>query len=464
MIFPAATVMLGGCVLAPREAGREADRADAAGRALQYDRAFEQRTLPDLPPEPAWQDVLHRAFLANGELEAAYHEWVMANARVPQEGAWPNSPLMLEFEYMFSAERMKSWDRTTVVASPDPMQGLSFPTKTYQSAKVAMRDAQATGERFAAAKFDLQRRVLNAWVGYALQAEKVRIQRENVALLRLLADTARGRVQAGASQQDLLRADIELRLGEDELRNLEADVPSQRAALNAMLGRDPQAPLPEPARLPDARPVPDDAALLAVGVAGSPELAALAREVSGREDALERARQEYIPDINPFAGFTGSISQVIGAGVTFPTVIPRIRGMIREARADLRRVQAMARQTRLDRAADYVAALYALRNSERQAALLEDQVLPAAERVLDSTRQAYTAGTGMYLDLIESQRTLLDVRLALAEARASREQNLVDLEALAGVDVETLAVAAAARPSTRGSTRPATAAGAEVTR
>jgi cobalt-zinc-cadmium efflux system outer membrane protein len=406
--------------------------------------------------------VLHRAFLANGELEAAYHEWAMANARVPQRGAWPNSPLMVEFEYMFSAERMKSWDRATVTASPDPMENLSFPTKTYQSAKVAMKDAQAAGERFAAAKFDLQRRVLSAWVEYALQAEKVRVQRENVALLRLLAETARGRVQAGASQQDLLRADIELRLGEDELRNLEAELPSQRAMLNAMLGRDLQASLAQPARLPETRAVPDDASLLAVGVANSPELAALAREVSGREDALERARREYIPDVNPFAGFTGSISQVIGAGVSLPTVIPRIQGMISEARADLRRVQAMARQTRLDRAAEYVAALYALRNSERQAALLEGQVLPAAQRVLDSARQAYTAGTGTYLDLIESQRTLLDVRLALAEARASREQNLIDLEAIAGVDVETLATTApTTRPTTTTTT---TTAATEATR
>ena len=44
----------------------------------------------------------------------------------------------------------------------------------------------------------------------------------------------------------------------------------------------------------------------------------------------------------------------------------------------------------------------------------------------------------MYLDLIEAQRTLLDVRLTIAESKAAREKSLADLEALAGVDVETL--------------------------
>ena len=43
-----------------------------------YSRPFEDRTLPDLPANPAWQDVLRRAFLANGDLEAAYFDWKAA--------------------------------------------------------------------------------------------------------------------------------------------------------------------------------------------------------------------------------------------------------------------------------------------------------------------------------------------------------------------------------------------------
>jgi outer membrane protein TolC len=196
----------------------------------------------------------------------------------------------------------------------------------------------------------------------------------------------------------------------------------------------------------------DDAALLAAGVGASPELKALAFEQTGRRDALERARMEYLPDINPFAAITGDVSQVIGADVMLPTVIPRIKGMVKEARADLRRVDAMARQTRLDRAAEYVAAVYALRNTERQAALFEKQVLPSAQRVLENVRQSYSAGTGGYLDLIEAQRTLLDVRLTIAEAKAAREKHLADLEALAGVDIETIETSTT-QPTTQPATR-----------
>src|SRR5687768_3363479 len=72
-----AMLLVGGCVLAPKkEATEEKRRVEAAGEP--YRSAPGRRALPDLPDEPSWQEVLHRAFLASGELEAAYFEWAAA--------------------------------------------------------------------------------------------------------------------------------------------------------------------------------------------------------------------------------------------------------------------------------------------------------------------------------------------------------------------------------------------------
>ena len=427
-------LLLSGCVLAPRGMKEEQGRVDAAGGA--YAEPFEKRALPELPGRPGWREVLHRAFWANGDLEVAYHDWAMAMSRVQQVATWPNAPLQLRFEYMFSSESMKSWDRTTIGGD---LEGTEFPTKVARAGKVALSDAQAAGHRFSAAKFDLQRKVLNAWIDYALMAEKLRIQRDNVQLLRLLADIAEKRVRAGAQQQDFLKSQIELQLAEDELQSMESQLPRMRAMLNAMLARPADAPLRAPDAIPDARAIPgEDARILAVGVASSPELAALARQVDGRQDALERARMEFIPDISPMAALTGSMSQMLGAMVMVPTAIPRINGMIKEARSDLRRMEAMMRQTAFDRAGSFVAALYTVRNAERQVTLFTTRVLPSAEMVLANSRQSYTTGSVGFIELIDSQRTLLDVRLMIVEARAAREKALADLESLAGVDIETL--------------------------
>ena len=436
-------LLLSGCVLAPKEAKDEQARVDAAGQ--QYEQPFEKRELPELPAQPDWRDVLHRAFWANGDLEAAYFDWAAAMSRIQQQATWPNAPLRLSFEYMFSDEKMKSWDRTTIGGD---LEGTDFPTKTAKMGKMALADARMAGERFRAAKFDVQRKVLKAWVDYALMAEKVRIQRQNLQLLRLLEETAANRVQAGAAQQDLLKAQIERQLAENELQTMENQLPQMRAMLNAMLGRPAEAALAWPEAIPTARTIPaDNSRLLAAGVEKNPDLAAFAHELAGRRDALELARMRFIPDISPMAAITGNVSQALGAMFMVPTNVPAINGAIKEARANLHKTEAMARQTMLERGASFVAALYLIRDAERQVALFGGRVLPSAELVLDNSRQAYAAGSVGFVELIDSQRTLLDVKVMIAEARAAREKALADLEALAGVDVETLNQPAATQPA-----------------
>ena len=441
---------LSGCVLRP--AGTDEERAKLDRVGTSFERPYEQRELPELPADPAWRDVLHRAFLANGDLEVAYFNWKAAVHRIDMAAAYPNTNLSLGFEYMFSSESMKSWDRTTVTAQPDPMANLAFPTKVKQAGRIALAEAQAAGERFRSAKFELQRQVLTAWTDYAAMAEQVRVARENLALLKLLAETADNRVRAGAPQQDLLKAQIELQMAENELGTMESRLPQMRAMLNAMLGRASDAPLPPPATLPAPRPLfGTDAELIEAAVDQNPELAALSRDVQGRRDALELARMRYIPDINPVAGFTGSIEQFVGAMVSIPTALPMIRAQTQEARADLRRMQAMQRQSKLERGAAFVSALYAMRNGERQITVFRDRILPAAELALDNSRQSYAAGSVSFVELIDSQRTLLEVRLMIAEAVAARERSLAELEALAGIDVETLESRSSTTvPATRG--------------
>lgn len=433
----AVAMLLSGCVLAPKGTSDEQARLRAAGGP--FENPVEKRVLPILPAHPTWQEVLHRAFLANGDLEAAYFEWKAALAQIPQAAGYPNTNLAPQFSYMFSPGRMKSFDRTTVNLGFDPMQNLSFPTKVMQAGKIALENARAAGAKFEGKKFDLQQKVLTSYVDLALSREKLRIQRDTVSLLKLVSDTASDRVRAGGNQQDLLKAQTSYRLAENALENLKTEERSMRAMLNVMLALDPQAPLDLPPGLPAPRSLTaDDATLIAIAVDRNPGLAQLARETAGRREALELARMQFIPDINPFGAFTGSMSQSLGAMLIIPTTIPQIRGRIDESRAMLRASEAMLRQGRLDRAGSFVAALYVLRNSERQAVLFETTVLPSAQAAMDSTRQAYSTGTGTFIDLIDSQRTLLDVKLLIVEAHAEREKRLADLEALAGVDIETL--------------------------
>jgi outer membrane protein TolC len=232
---------------------------------------------------------------------------------------------------------------------------------------------------------------------------------------------------------------IEAQMAGNELAALQAKANSMRGMLNGMLGREATASLILPAHLPTPRVVlSDDAHLISAGVAQNPELAALAHQVAGRADAIELARLQYLPDFAPSASLTGSVSQSLGTMVMLPTRLPAIRAAIAEGQAMARASEAMLRQTRQDRAASFVANLYAMRNAERQVQWYRERVVPATQQLVNSSRSAYAAGMIGFADLIDSERMLLTVQRMLAESQIEREQRLADLEMLAGVDTEML--------------------------
>ncbi len=431
------TVSVGGCVLRPHQTADE--RAKLAAASQPFETPLTARQLPELPPEPQWRDVLSRAFLANGDLEASYFEWKAALARIDQAAVWPNSNVALTFSYMFSSENIKSWNRTTIGVGFDPSMNLSLPVKARAGGRVALDAAQEASEGFRAVKFDLQRKVLTAYLDLALTEELIRIQQDNRTLLKLVTDSAADRAEAGGPMQDVFKAMIESQMADNDLASLEAKASSMRSMLNGMLARDANATLTLPAGLPPPRPVAaDDSRLIAAGVAQNPELGALARQVAGRRDAIEVARLAYVPDFSPSASITGDISQTLGIMLMLPTRAPAVHAAIDEAQAMEHSSEAMLRQTRYDRAGSFVATLYSMRNAERQTQLYQRYIVPAAQQLVGSSRSAYAAGTVGFADLIDSERMLLSVRRMVAEAQIEREQRLAELEALAGVDIETL--------------------------
>lgn len=432
-----ASLGLSGCVLAPQ--GTLDERAKLDEVSPSYEEPLEARRLPGLPGQTSWRDVLRRAFLANGELESAYFEWKAAFARIDQAATWPNSNVALNFSYMFSPGNMKAWDRTTIGAGFDPSVNLSLPIKVEKAGEVALEGARQAGERLRAVKFEVQRKVLSTYLDLALTEEKIRIERDNLRLLKLLSDSAASRGQAGGPLQDSIKAQIESERAQNELANLDAEASSMRSMLNGMLARDAKAPLRLPQSLPPPRRIgASDARLIEVAVEQNPELAGLARQVAGRKNALELARLAYLPDFIPSASVTGNVSQVISTMVMLPTKLPAIRAAVVEAEAMMRSSEAMLRQTKQDRGASFVANLYFLRNSERQVAVYLQRIVPAAEQLVTISRNDYAVGTAAFADLIDSQRTLVAVRRTVAQVRIEREKRLVEIEALAGMDIETL--------------------------
>lgn len=417
-LFPA------GCVFSPAGEDEERERAGNAWPG-EADRP--------LDADASLDEILHFAYLSNAGLKERWWVWKAALEQIPQDASQPG--LALTYAQMFE-KRETSWSQSTFGVANDPMASFVWPGKLKTAGRRALENAKAAGYRFEAARLNLRARVVMAWFDYALLAESIGTREADVALLAQIVEATDARVRAGAApQQDLLKARTQRDLAGNRLESDRAKVAGRRAALNAILNREPAAALKLPEKFPPARPFQGtDPEILERLASRNPELEGLAREVRARKEAVTLMRQEYLPDFGlGVSGDAGGMARSIMGMLTAPFVrYPAIEASIAQSKAELEMTRAARRQMEHDLKAKAVLLLYDLRNTDRQSVLYEASILPQAEMAVEAARAAYAAGRIPAVELLDSRRMRLEVRLMQAEFRAEREKLLAELEALTG--------------------------------
>jgi outer membrane protein TolC len=427
-----ALLALAACTLEPAGTDEQFARLRDAGADAAWAQPPARRELPELPPQPKREDVVARALLANGELEAAWHDWRAALEGVLVASGWPNTDLSVGLTSFVAHGSL--WDTSAVSLGFDPMQMLLLPQKVRQAGEVAFEEALATGRRFEAQRLALRAEVLSAWAEWSVLGERLAAQEQDLALLESLERQARAAVGTGAAQAGLLDSQTKLAEARNALATLRADVEGRRAALNALLLRAPDAPLALPTTLPEPRTRPSDADILRAGVAANPELAALAHDAAARGEAEELAGLRWFPNVAPSAQAGGGMDESVSLGFTLPTSVPSVLAALRQAQAQADAANARLRQGEADTRAALASELAALHAEEQVLATLDESLAPAARALADNQRQAYVNGAGGLSELVEAQRALLELRVTRAEAAAARETRLASIERLVGVD------------------------------
>jgi cobalt-zinc-cadmium efflux system outer membrane protein len=427
-----AILLLAGCTAHPPGEAAERQAASEAGRP--FEKRAEDRDVPPLRENPSPDDLVNHALLVNPELEQRYWEWRSAIEQIPQDGTQPTNLVLFAGVPIMSGST--SFKRTTVTAANDPMADILWPDKPTTAARRALENAKAAGLRFQKARYELRAKVLNAYYDYALTAALIRLEQQNTQLLETIATTTDARNRAGAaSQQDLLKARNEVDLSKNEIANMQSQLPAQRAAINALLDREPAAPLPVPTALPATRPSTYTSdQLLELAAKQNPELAALAHEIRGKQEGLNLARLQYLPDFSLSAGTDlGGVTQNLMAMVTVPVLRHEaIDAAVRQADANLRAAEAVRRGTGNDLLARVVANVATLHDADRQLNLFERTVLPRARQSVALTRSSYESGRASLLDLLDAQRSLIAIARLVVRLRTTREARATDLEAAMG--------------------------------
>lgn len=367
------------------------------------------------------------------ELSAAQEEILAREAELGQAALRPNPTLDLELENFAGSGEFSGADgieTTLLLTQPIELGGKR--ERRRQSAEIALERSRAEQE---IARSDLTARTADRFLAVLAAQKRLLLTQSQVDLARRSLAAVEDRVAAGqAPATEIHRARLAVIELELEISREEGELAAARLELAGLLGVDVDAcvvagelsPLPAPPLLED----------LAAELTESPgqRQKQLLIEERRRELALEQALGT--PDLNLSLGgryFNEDNDGALIAGFSLPLpLFDRNQGKIAAAGHRRNQAQAEAESSLQAARAALARAWQQLENARKRAAILDDQLLPTAEAAFAAAEYGYRAGKFPLFDVLDAQRTLIDLRQRRLAALIDDRQARIEIERLLG--------------------------------
>jgi outer membrane protein, heavy metal efflux system len=387
------------------------------------------------------EEIEQMALLGNPDIRVAGRRLAVVEAHVPAAGALDDP--MLGYRG-WGVPLRRPWDYNG--AQNMFMVSQAFPGfgKRGLRTDIARSDVAETKAALDNMRLDVRVRVRKAFYDLLRTQDELRIHDEHVAIARQAVEAARIKYTVGkVPQQDILKAQVELTRLAEHMIHFEQDAEVARARLNTLLGHDSAATINVRGDYGIPLHLPGTEALEKLALASRPDLAQAqaALEKSHQQQAL--ADKSYKPDLTVSAGYmlmpSGSNTRnnyMVEGSINLPWLNRHKHDAeISEARAVVSEQDAELAALRNAAFGQIQEALALVRSAKRLAGLYKDLLHPQAEATLRSTIIAYENDRTDFLNLLDSQMTVVDIDLAYFQAIADFETKFADLEFAVGAPI-----------------------------
>lgn len=374
------------------------------------------------------------AVVYNPRLQALLWEAEGARGRLRQAKIWPNPELEFEMENIGgngSLSGTGSAENTLSLAQHLPLGGDISRHTELTALRVELADW-----RYHAARLEVVLDVTQWFVQTLASERKLELATEALELAASIERIAKARVEAGdASPLELSRvlvpvvtAEVQVagatRLRDANLQQLALSWGGRGSSIRSLSGSlDAMAPLPAPDRLVST-------------INRHPEVAVWTTGISARVAERRLLEARAMPDLTVRLGVrkdNRSDEKSWVAGISFPLpLFDRAEGNIAAARAGETAATHRKRAEELRIESLIHAAYVALATARDEAVVLRDRALPAATQAYQATEIAFQEGKVPFIDVLDAQRTLFDLRERHLNALTSYHVSLAEMEALIG--------------------------------
>ena len=271
------------------------------------------------------------------------------------------------------------------------------------------------------------------------------VNKENRDIASRLIDDAMVIYTIGkGSQDDILKAQIELQKLNDELLMLLSEKETLISLINALMDRSQLHQIGEPEDIAFPQIVFDYKKLESIALRERSELEGLKARITQEETIAQLARRDYYPDFNltlMLQNLPGSDNTAWGIDFSFNMPIWVNQKQRREkeeaearAMANMHELVSLRAKIR-GRIRELLAKI---NEAEERASLYRTGIIPKTAETLTSNEANYLVGQKDFLTVLDTRRQLHDFQLTYEQARVDRELWIAELEWEIGVPLETV--------------------------
>jgi cobalt-zinc-cadmium efflux system outer membrane protein len=292
---------------------------------------------------------------------------------------------------------------------------------------------------------ELESEAEHAFAQYAGASRKLATHLAHRTTAERILAAARARYAAGGMLADVAQADVELAQIEADIAAEQAQLLGAKAKLNGLLLRPPSAPLGEPV-LPEAETLGEPVeAVIARARRQRPEVATAEAKQTASLANVRAAESEaawpmvsvglayYAPTMAMPMLTAGSYG--VSVSSTLPWAWGRASSLVRAERAKASALPDEIADAKARVATDVASSAAVVQAETRRYQALRDRSLPASKRAVEASASGYESGATNILGLLTANRSVVEIDLALVEARAALDHALAQLDWAAGAPV-----------------------------
>ena len=294
---------------------------------------------------------------------------------------------------------------------------------------------------------ELRSELAKALFRTALAERIVAVGEQDLTYVQTLADTMESNYAVGGvTRFDLLQIQNERAKRVEQLQTDRARLAHERLALNRFLNRDLNSAWPALDLPSVAGPVLYNERLARFALQNEPKLRMMRGQVKQAEAMVAETRRMQLPEVSVGAESRNYSGNGDWRQAEFMVNFSLPLFNRAKYRADIQRNAAKLKTVEAE-TADYTLAVreevhdltVKIDAGRREAVLYRDHIIPRSEAALESARSAWEAGRGMFRDVLDARRMLLDARLMFARAVTEQYQMMSELVLCCGLgDLEAL--------------------------